>query len=82
MNDGENQAAEIALLEAAAIDDTKGPVSLMALIAYQNAVLRIQIKSEATTCDEDDPAIHPDCGAIMNKLTEQLLRLLADTLLI
>ena len=38
MNEGEHQAAEIALLEAAAIDDTKAdPYHLMALIAYQNS---------------------------------------------
>ena len=71
MEEGEYQAAEVTLLEAAAIDNTKAaPYHLMALIAYQNGRLEESGDKilEAITRDDDDPVIHSDCGAIMNML--------------
>mgnify|MGYP001208584499 CR=1 FL=1 len=71
MDDGDNKTAEVILLEAAAIDNTKaGPYHLMALIAYQNGRLEESGNKilEAITRDDHDPVIHSDCGAIMNTL--------------
>ena len=71
MDDGDNKTAEVTLLEAAAIDNTKaGPYHLMALIAYQNGRLEESGDKilEAVTRNDHDPVIHSDCGAIMNTL--------------
>jgi tetratricopeptide (TPR) repeat protein len=71
LNDGDGEGAKALLREATQLDPLGAePYHMQALIAYSEGRLEDagEMILEATTRNDTDPALHANCGAIMNLL--------------